>query len=408
MVAPVTRLYIHAPLAPRPGQDDLGGNPLEAQFAWYCNGPNAQSGIGRIDEMPYADEAYVFIPTIDVRFVSLVVPAVSRKKLQTILPTLLEEHLLSTQAIQTILFAPRAGQVANQRIVAVMDRTWYDWLVQELKQLIAPRVVVLADCFVLPAPEGEQSVREFSYAPTGSTLSMQVRRTGSQTGAAFLEQGTPLATTSQLQWDWSWVSQISLDDAVLQTNLIQHAPRRATNSQPLIQGHWPQFMRQVLMRLNATLGIALGAFCIYGITLYTLDWKWQRDMDSVARKAVQTLPPSSGTSPQNRPQDAIILLMDAANRTVHRQGQLSSSDFVTLTSQLNQLRTQLPADAVAQIEYQDGNLTVQMRPGIDTMMVVTKAKELGMVFMMLGPQRFRLLANAGLESEAKNDARGLP
>lgn len=407
MVAPVTRLYIHAPLAPRSGRDDLGAYRLEAQFAWHCNGPNAKSGIGCIQDMPYADEAYVFIPTIDVRFVSLIVPAVSRKKLQTILPTLLEEHLLTTQLIQTVLFVPRAGQMANQRIVAVMDRTWYDWITQQLKQLIAPRIVVLADCFVLPAPEDKQLIREFNYSPDGSMLSMQVRRTGLQTGVAFLEHGAP-AMSSQLQWDWSWVSKASFDEAALQTNLMQHTPRRAKSSQPSIHGQWPQLIRQVLLRLNITIGIALGAIFIYSITLYALDWKWQSDIYNISSQVVRTLPPPTGTSIQDRPGGAIVSLIDAANRAVHRQGQLSSSDFVTLASQLNQLRAQLPADAIAQIDYQDGYLTVQMRPGIDSIAVIAKAKELGMALMILDPQRFRLLANAGLEFEAKKNDRGLP
>lgn len=407
MVNPVTRLYIHAPLAPRPGQDDLGGSPLEAQFAWYCDGANGKSGIGRIHEMPYADEAYVFIPTIDVRFVSLVVPTVSRKKLQTILPTLLEEHLLSTQPSQTMVFVPRAGQPVNQRIVAVMDRSWYEWLAQELKALIAARVIVLADCFVLPAPTADSSVAEFHYTPAGSRLSMQVRRTGLQTGVAFLEEA-PSITTPPLRWDWSWVSGVSLDEATLQTNLIHQTPQRSSSAQPRVSGNWSLFIRQVLLRLNSTIGIALGAFLIYSITLYILDWKWQSDMYSIASKAVQDLPPAAGTSAKDRSTDAINTLIDAAKRTAHRQGQLSSTDFVWLASQLQQLRAQLPADAIAQIEYQDGNLIVQMRSGIDTALVLLKAKELGMELVMLGPQRFRLLANAGLESLSQIHVRGLP
>lgn len=407
MVNPVTRLYIHVPLAPRPGLGDLGGSPLEAQFTWYCDGANGKSGVGRIHEMPYADEAYVFIPTIDVRFVSLVVPTVSRKKLQTILPTLLEEHLLSTQPSQTMIFVPRAGQPVNQRIVAVMDRSWYDWVAQELNVLIAARIIVLADCFVLPAPTANSSVPEFYYTPAGSMLSMQVRRSGLQTGVAFLEQATSI-TTPLLRWDWSWVSGVSLDEAALQTNLIHQLPRRSTSAQPRVSGNWSLFIRQVLLRLNGTIGIALGAFLIYCITLYMLDWKWQSDMYSIASKAVQDLPPAAGTSTKDRSTNAISTLIDIARHTAHRQGQLSSTDFVWLASQLQQLRAQLPADAITQIEYQDGNLIVQMRSGIDIALVLVKAKELGMALVILGPQRFRLLGNAGLESLTISHVQDLP
>ncbi len=402
MATPITRLYVHAPLAPRPGREELGEPALESQFAWYCNGPQARQGVGSIGQMPYADEAYVFIPTIDVRFITLVVPAVNRKKLQTILPTLLEEHLLSTEPIQPIVFAPRVGQAANQRIVAVMERSWYDWLTHQLKELLAARVVVLADCFVLPAPEGSQPAPAFSFALAGSMLAMQVRRTGLQTGVAFLEQGP--STAMPQPWDWSWVVCASFDEAVLQTNLIEHRPHR-TSSTLRVQGSWPAFMRQMLLRLNTTLGIGLLAFVVYGLCIYGLDWKWRADLQGIASSAAQALPPNTPGS-NDRSENAITAVIQAANRNVHRQGQLSGSDFVTLASQLQQLRAQLPADAVTQIDYQDGNLLVQMRPGIDTAVVIAKAKELGMALVLLGPQRFQLLANAGLEAMASRSERG--
>lgn len=404
MVAPISRLYVHAPMAPRSGREDLGEYGLDAQFSWYCDGPNAQQGIGAIRDMPYADEAYVLIPTIDVRFITLVVPLVSRKKLQTILPTLLEEHLLSTQELATIVLAPRAGQVANQRIVAAMDRSWHEWLVQQINQLLAPQVSVLADCFVLPVPTAKDPVQEFRYSPRGVALSMQVRRTGAQTGVAFLEQGAP-STPAQLQWDWSWVGRHAFDEAALQTNLMNHRPNHASNSKTRVHGSWAVFIRQVLIRLNLTLGIGLAACLVYAVTLYGLDWKWQSDMTRIASKAVQGLSATNPAGGSDRAEDSIQTLMAAAIRSAHRQGQLSNSDFVSLASQLQQLRAQLPADAIAQIEYQEGHLMIQMRPGIDAARAIAKAKELGMVLTLLGPQQFQLFANAGLGSVAVSNLR---
>ncbi len=99
MVAPISRLLIHAPIMPRQNGEAGSFDECLEQFAWYLDGPAVAQGVGSMASMPYADEAYVFIPTIDVRLLTLTVPLVSRKKLQTVLPTLLEDQLLSVQHI---------------------------------------------------------------------------------------------------------------------------------------------------------------------------------------------------------------------------------------------------------------------------------------------------------------------
>jgi hypothetical protein len=48
---------------------------------------------------------------------------------------------------------------------------------------------------------------------------------------------------------------------------------------------------------------------------------------------------------------------------------------------------------------------IQMRPGIDAARAIAKAKELGMVLTLLGPQQFQLFANAGLGSVAVSNLR---
>ena len=397
MVAPISRLLIHAPIMPRQNAEAGGFDECLEQFAWYLDGPAVAHGVGSIASMPYADEAYVFIPTIDVRFVTLTVPLVSRKKLQTVLPTLLEDQLLSVQNIYPQVFAPLVGQSASLRTVAVMHQGWHDWMSVQVEALLAPSVMVLADCFVLPPPQDDGVNHAFTLKVSPQTV-MHVMRTGVQTGLAWLEEGNATAQQGQNKsraWDWAWVRQAILDETVFQTKLITSQKRRTRSTKGNVRGSWPAFFQKTIPWINASLGVAVLSFALYSLSLILLNWKWQVDMRTLASTALQSVPAQS-TTPGAQP---LAQLIAYTNRLQHRQGQLTSSDFLSLAAQLQQLRAQLPADAISEIDYQGSNLVVRLRSGIDPTLVMQKANDLGMAIEPLGKSRYRVLAYAGLSDE---------
>jgi len=397
MVAPISRLLIHAPIMPRQNAEAGGFDECLEQFAWYLDGPAVAHGMGSIASMPYADEAYVFILTIDVRFVTLTVPLVSRKKLQTVLPTLLEDQLLSVQNIYPQVFAPLAGQSASLRTVAVMHQGWHDWVSLQVEALLAPSVTVLADCFILPPPQDDGVNHAFTLKLSPQTV-MHVMRTGAQTGLAWLEEGNTTAQQGQKKsraWDWAWVRQAVLDETVFQTKLMTSQKRRTRSAKGSMRGSWSEFFQKTIPWINASLGVALLSFALYGLSLILLNWKWQADMRTLASTALQSVPAQS-TTPGAQP---LAQLIAYTNRVQHRQGQLTSSDFLSLAAQLQQLRAQLPADAISEIDYQGSNLLVRLRSGIDPTLVTKKANDLGMAIEPLGESRYRVLAYAGLGVE---------
>jgi hypothetical protein len=397
MVAPISRLLIHAPIMPRQNAEAGGFDECLEQFAWYLDGPAVAHGVGSIASMPYADEAYAFIPTIDVRFVTLTVPLVSRKKLQTVLPTLLEDQLLSVQNIYPQVFAPLVGQSASLRTVAVMHQGWHDWMSVQVEALLAPSVMVLADCFVLPPPQDDGVTHAFTLKVSPQTV-MHVMRTGVQTGLAWLEEGNTTAQQGQNKsraWDWAWVRQVVLDETVFQTKLITSQKRRTRLTKGSVRGSWSALLQKTIPWINASLGVALLSFALYGLSLILLNWKWQVDMRTLASTALQSVPAQS-TPPGAQP---LVQLIAYTNRVQHRQGQLTSSDFLSLAAQLQQLRAQLPADAISEIDYQGSNLLVRLRSGIDPTLVMQKANDLGMAIEPLGESRYRVLAYAGLGDE---------
>jgi hypothetical protein len=398
MVAPISRLLIHAPIMPRQNAEAGGFDECLEQFAWYLDGPAVAHGVGSIASMPYADEAYAFIPTIDVRFVTLTVPLVSRKKLQTVLPTLLEDQLLSVQNIYPQVFAPLVGQSASLRTVAVMHQGWHDWMSVQVEALLAASVMVLADCFIVPPPQDDGVTHAFTLMVSPQTV-MYVMRTGAQTGLAWLEEGNATALQGQNKsraWDWAWVRQVVLDEkTVFQTKLITSQKRRTRLTKGSVRGSWSALLQKTIPWINASLGVALLSFALYGLSLILLNWKWQVDMRTLASTALQSVPAQS-TPPGAQP---LVQLIAYTNRVQHRQGQLTSSDFLSLAAQLQQLRAQLPADAISEIDYQGSNLLVRLRSGIDPTLVMQKANDLGMAIEPLGESRYRVLAYAGLGDE---------
>lgn len=211
------------------------------QFEWCLlddvNGSTSdyQSGVGSTDSMPYADEVLALLPSLDVRLIETKVPLANAKKLQQILPNLIEEYVLSgAQAIAVQAFPPVPGRPALQRTIALYDRAWFSWIVKQLEGMISQRVRLIPDCLLLALPramesqDGQVLVDESSPALISSiapAIAYQhveeniifTRRTGDQLGLAWVErvaeQNTPPTLPQALQgltieaFSWGWVAQ---------------------------------------------------------------------------------------------------------------------------------------------------------------------------------------------------------
>lgn len=193
------------------------------QFEWcLIAGEDAstyQTGIGSTESMPYADQALVLMPTLDVRLIEAKVPLANAKKLQQILPNLVEEYLLSgAESISVQAFPPVPGKPAIQRTIAIIDRVWYAWLSKQLGLLLCPRVRLIPDCLVLDWHADDESENANAIAPVISLMRSEgniilTKRTGEQLGVAWvepenIEHGTPLPSivgheqAVEISWDW--------------------------------------------------------------------------------------------------------------------------------------------------------------------------------------------------------------
>ena len=144
------RLIIRCPVRPvATNAEDWSAQDL--YFSWAQSHEADFAKVLDLDALPVADSVLVLIPSIDVRLTELKVPAVSTKKIQQILPMLIEDELLSSVADTNIQLLPHAfTQSSDLRLVSVMNRDWLLWLSQKLAVLNCEQIQLIPESLLLP------------------------------------------------------------------------------------------------------------------------------------------------------------------------------------------------------------------------------------------------------------------
>jgi len=144
------RLIIRCPVRPIAiNAEDWSAQDL--YFSWAQNDETGFEKVLDLDALPVADSVLALIPGIDVRLTELKVPAVSTKKIQQILPMLIEDELLSSVADTNIQLLPHTfTQSSDMRLVSVMNRDWLFWLSQKLAVLNCEQIQLIPESLLLP------------------------------------------------------------------------------------------------------------------------------------------------------------------------------------------------------------------------------------------------------------------
>lgn len=436
------------------GADTLYSASLATSTSAFM--PTMQSGIGSIDSMPYADDTLVLLPTLDVRLIETKVPLANPKKLQAILPTLLEEYVLSnTATLHISALPPVPGQPAMDRTLAAIDRAWFTWITGQLEGLLINRVRLIPDCLLLSL-EGDgpslMRVRE-------GDASVYCQRTGMQTGVAWaeysplLEEGivskdrdhdhnhnsngasplpSHLGTTEAVPFAWSWAAPSAM--AFLEANASSRAPNFALNLLPsgfksragglarssaassntnrsagsnAIALAWvdPLTWQPALRWLG--LGIAMIALGLVAqlAWLGVSNWRWGQQMELLA---MQSLTPANMArlSQGTNQHDVLPVFLDQAINTQRSQGAITDADFASLAAKLQQLSSALNVKALQQINYSANAMEFEFKAGGQdfssteaAQRVIASARKLGLMVKHLGGARYRLEAYAGLGAQ---------
>ena len=144
------RLIIRCPVRPIAiNAEDWSAQDL--YFSWAQNDETGFEKVLDLDALPVADSVLALIPGIDVRLTELKVPAVSTKKIQQILPMLIEDELLSSLSNTNIQLLPQAlNQSSDLRLVSVINRDWLLWLSQKLAVLNCEKIQLISESMLLP------------------------------------------------------------------------------------------------------------------------------------------------------------------------------------------------------------------------------------------------------------------
>jgi hypothetical protein len=412
-----------------------------------------QSGIGSIDSMPYADEALVLLPTLDVRLIETKVPLANPKKLQAILPTLLEEYVLSnTATLHISALPPVPGQPAMDRTLAAIDRAWFTWIAKQLEGVLSNRVRLIPDCLLLSlAGDGPSLMRVRE-----GDANVYCQRTGLQTGIAWAEYSpqaeqlgsedrdhnhnsdgasplpSHLGTATAVPFSWAWAAPSAM--AFLETNDSSRAPNFALNLLPAgfksragglarnsaTGGNgsqsagrnaiglawvdpltWQPALRWLGLGITA---IALG-FVAQLAWLGASNWRWGQQMELLAMQSLTPANMAKLGSGANQ-HEVLPVFLDQAIQTQRSQGAVTDADFASLAAKLQQLSSALHVQSLQQIQYSANAMEFEFKAGsLDyssneaVLRVMASARNLGLMVKHLGGARYRLEAHAGLGAQ---------
>jgi Type II secretion system (T2SS), protein L len=457
----VSLLIIRCPLkpfagsahaSPSDGQDDL----LVEQFEWCLleDGQNQASepsltGVGTAESMPYADEALVLMPTLDVRLIEAKVPLANAKKLQQILPNLIEDFVLTgVESISAQALPPIPGNPALQRTLALTDRAWLQWLTKQLERLLAPRVRLVPECLIFDlVGDGEQA--QVFYERSEDCIIFS-RRTELQLGVSWIERQDsslgqdqivlPQALSHAVLKEISWEYLAKAAQAYLLVNSNSRSANFALNLLPvsfrrdakslgsgahgalssltgLLRGKpkhtstnssglsWtdPLVWRQPLYWLRyCTISMAMG-FVVYLSWLSFDDWRWSKRMELLA---AQNLTPSAiallnQSKAADSPSAVLKAFIKQATVEQRRRGAVSDADFGVMAAKLQQLKAAYGPEVLQKIDYDGDAITFEFKPGavsVPSDQVLAHARSLGLAVTVLAPNRYRLEPYAGLGS----------
>lgn len=407
-------LLIHCPVNPRilhqAGASDIDFAPPAERFRWclvehvgYGADLRIQdTGEAVVSGMPFADEAMVLLPTVDVRLIHTRVPLISGKKLDSLLPTLVEPFLIDQRTpLRYQVFPPQAGAAAIERTISVTSESWMLWLSEQLAALPVRSVSMIPDCLLLDQPEPETQSRQFLQDTLGN-FNVYATREGHDWGAGWVEfQDTAADSNSPLEsqpFDWAWIAPKACAWLKQKSgiNLILQAPVKPKKQRTKQTIRWQPKVAWAQWRQPLKLATIAGMMYLAGSVLYLAilglsNWRWQKTIEETARQNLLN-PVSAGNA-------LLPAYIQQAKNKVHAQGKDTPADFVPMAGKLQVLLSSYPAGLLDTVSYQATGLRFSLRntkTAPAAAKLVQHARSLNMAVVSLGQNEFVLLPYAGL------------
>lgn len=411
-------LIISCPVNPRTlnqeGQNDLEVAGPGENFRWALVEAGVasatQQGHGALNDLPFADEALVIMPSADVRLVHTKVPMISGKKLAALLPTLTEPFLLDQRTpLRYQLLPPFPGAKGIERTIAITSDSWMNWLQDQLALLPVRVLTMIPDCLLLTAPESDHLPREFLLTQENA-LQILACREGDDWGAGWVEIGDGAAQIRQLYpeaairnfaWEWvvprvnDWISRKSPINLILQKPIVKK--NKNGIDKPTVRWaakvEWMHWRKPVQLAGIAFAVYIAGSAIVLGLATLS-NWRWHVTLADVARQHLNT-PNASSSS-------AIREVLEETTRSIHAQGNTTPADFVPMAAKLQVLLDDYPVGLLQSLDYRSDGLSFTLRGGYETPAaeaLIQRATHLQMAVVATGKNTYRMLPLAGLNQE---------
>jgi hypothetical protein len=450
----LSTLIVRCPLKPFNGNTSGASGDWQDEsclesFEWYLLDGSVQNesdsirefGIGSTQSMPYADEVLAIMPTLDVRMIEAKVPLVNSKKLQQILPTIIEEYVLgSVESISVQALPPTPHTSPLQRTLVLIDRHWFSWLSTQLEGLLSPRVRLIPDCLLLGLPNNPAGDHSIGFLKLVDNV-IYIQRTGEQLGVSWVEHlgqdnipPSLIASQgmSEISWEWlipqakSFLKQMSNSRSInFSLNLLP------LNFKSKPTGSYLSGFNTLLTGNKASAGIALanlGWFdpLVWKKTLYWLqlsffsvligysahlgwqivdNWRWTKQMELTAIRSlspvtVSALIQADKNDVSSLSGNAVLTaFVQQATQNQRALGAVTDADFAPMANKLQMLKQAFGKDALREINYDGYGVSFEVKPGTtkaQQQILVSKAREMGIALKIVSLNRYRIEPYAGI------------
>lgn len=352
------RLIIRCPVRPIAiNVEDWSAQDL--YFSWAQNNEADFEKVLDLDALPVADSVLALIPGIDVRLTELKMPAVSTKKIQQILPMLIEDELLSSLSNTNIQLLPQAlNQSSDLRLVSVINHDWLLWLSQKLAVLNCEKIQLISESMLLPV---SNSVVFFQRED--STNFYTSKRSASHVICWSQPAGEPVLETEE---HYTQLDLQELSAALLISGITTE--KKSYESINLLPDEFYDFRQESQSELQHWLSrdlwkvplrwakYATLTLCVcylgYFFTLVWQDRQWEALLQSAANQVL---------SDRVDGQASFTRLVNASCLAAHKNLENCDGDFERQLLALQNVLKDTPSEALRGVEYSKNGLAFELQ-----------------------------------------------
>jgi len=355
----MTTLIIRCPHKPFVS-DPESWNLEDLFFSYGFLNRNHFQTTPNLESCPVADKVIAIMPSIDVRFSLLKLPSISTKKIQQVLPMLLEEELLSQpSATEVKILPPFSAYLNEQRVVSIIDQQWLLWISQKLSVLNCEKIQLISEGLLLPS---DPSTTFFTPNEQYQIYTVKKNETDivswtQQKSDMPIHFGEP-SELKEITWELlqnGLLTEQRIYEYInfLPRSFLELRKNNRTEMHHWLSSHLWQEPFKWVKYLSCTI-----LFCYFSYFLFLI---WQdRQWQDVLHKSTGYVITSNSTYPNK-----LLELVNEECRATHKNNESCSADFERLLMALQKELGNQSLDSLKSLEFNSQGLVVELsNPGV--------------------------------------------